>query len=602
MRCQSCDDYPKLYRSVARSRAWIESSIRLLQEEVARSRYVKPNLAEMLEQPFASYFLELFITERFTEDLKQELVIRIGAITKLYKNVIAEIIFVLAERLVSAKIYQPVPPESAVRNGFFLRLGQLELYSPRKDVSLETLLRYELVRRAWRIDWSLCPGLVVGGLPTQLGTGEYYSLFDQDQETLGVLTEAKAQKAKAGKLLTTILSFSSVYNQQIVNQLTKIPDSELLFFSDNDRAEDLLPKEKYWRIPVEVSAGRYIYLIGNGSQEIAKNAFIARVPGIPTEELNFESMFNALKGIASHPPVEWARSYRNHDRDRNITPNLKLGLVKRAYPKDYLAADSISDVFSFRVRMQCHTTNRKTGRDQQSPIEYWARHRFFTNILIENNKLHNQQALIDYVYDQTKRCGLFNAALSTYVYARFAGKGSRILDGFAGWGDRLIAAAAAECSEYHGFDTNPKIPYTEILAKLKETVSVSLNKYRVEILPFEKAQLENGYYDLALLSPPFFQYEIYTGTETSTLLYKKLEDWLENFWRVTLEITLRALRVGGWLVLYIPAGKDKTAVGMMDIMHKVLDETCLNQGVLGYAYTSNENAPKIRQSFVYRKL
>lgn len=588
MRCQDCGDYAQLFRSVARSRAWVEACLSLLEIEYKRQGWRMGQKTDYLEQVFADYFLQLFTSDEPVPAVQKRLWKELARTAGLDYELVKDIALLQAQRRISSILYTPPSKESAVQQGAFLQVGTLNLYCPQPEVSVETLLRYELLRRSWRLDWSLCPGTVVGGVVTQLGAGNYFSLFNEDTETKGPLQEGALVP---GQLVSSILSHNSVYNERLLAQLAT--HDTVLLLSDADTAP-----QGYWRQAVLYKPNSYIYLFGKGDKAALIEAFKAQIPPLPKEDLDFEAMFARLQDLAQEPPVDWARNYRNYDPKQLVTPNLELGLVRRNFPGDYYAADAISDVFSHRVRMECHTTNRKTGRENQSPFNYWTEHRFFTHLLREKNKLANKQALIDFLYDQTPSCSLFNAGLATYIYTRFGGPGSRVLDGFAGWGDRLIAAAAAGCSEYHGFDTNTKIPYPEMVARL----GLLPTKYRVEILPFEQAQLKDDYYDVALLSPPFFQYEIYLGSETSTTLYKNLNDWLESFWRVSLEITLQALRPGGWLVLYLPAGKDETARGMLRVMYAVLENQTLKHGVLGYAYVTNENAPKIRQSFVFRKL
>lgn len=595
MLCPHCTDYKTLYRSVARSRAWIESCIHFLSEK-SRRRID----SDALESSFAGYFLTIFTAgkdlDRSTADALEDLKLDLVKLTKLPQGEVHDILFKRSQREISQRTYAPPALETQTREGAFIRLGQLLLYSPKDDISVETLLRYELIKRSWKLDWSLCEGIVINAVPTTLGEGDYYSLYD-DPETLGVFNLFKKRK---GTIYSTILSSSKTYNKQILDLVLSVKNTCVVLTQDADEA-DAYEGKKGYTVYKLVNPEFYIITMEE-YMETAMKEFQKRIPSLPAMELDFQEMFRNLEEIARKPPVKWARSSVPHVPEAISTPDLKLGLVSRSYPHDYYETDSISDVFSYKQRLSCHTTNRKTGKEKQSQVELWRKHRVFYHSFVEKHKLSTKEELLDYFYQHAGACGIFNAALAVYVYKRFGGKGSRVLDGFAGWTDRLIAAAAADCKEYRGFDTNGSIPYKEALEELRKMKGNLIDGYSVEILPFEQAELEDNHFDIALLSPPFFRYEIYEGKTTSTVIHKELTDWISNFWEPCLRVTLNAMRIGGWILLYLPAGNDETALAMRKAVGTVFEGRVLVYEQLGFVQTTKNESGNIRHLFVYRKL
>jgi hypothetical protein len=590
MLCPDCDSYPKLYRSVARSRGWTEISIRLLLDD-ARVRKPREELVEKLEMAFATYFLEIFMIEDVVGVAYTALLNCIRVVTKHSTEKIKQILSTLSQREVSKRIYKPPLPETARREGAFIKLGFLTLYAPKEDVSLETLLRYELIRRAWKLDWSLCFGQIVAGIPTTLGKGNYYSLY-KDPETQGIFSGSSRQT------ISTILSGSKTWNTRLVAELKEGKRSLRLLTQDPEQAE-LFGKDGFIVFPV---ANPTLYIIGNIDFDTIKTELISRFRPLPKVPIEFDNMFENLAKLADNLPVHWARFLKPQNKGDITTPDLTLGLVSRSYPEDYYSGDSISDVFSYMQRLSCSTTNRRTGKTKESQVELWRKVRAFYHFFMEQKHLSSEAELLDYFYANAGACGIFNAGLATYVYGRFGGVGSRILDGFAGWTDRVIAAAASFCDEYRGFDTNPAIPYEKALDALRKKRGNLIDSYSIEIKPFEEAELKDDYFDVALLSPPFYRYEIYAGETTSTKKYNSLDAWIEQFWKPCLMKTLRAMRLGGWILLYLPAGKDETAEAMHKAVKDVYEGGVFTQGTLGFVQTSASGPMKIRHLFVYRKI
>ena len=105
----------------------------------------------------------------------------------------------------------------------------------------------------------------------------------------------------------------------------------------------------------------------------------------------------------------------------------------------------------------------------------------------------------------------FPALVARDLYREFGGEGARVLDPCHGWGGRLVGALLADVRHYCGIDPDPdthrgvQLMADTFLDYCKETT--------VELIeaPFEDVVLDEGVYDMALTSPPYFDVEQYRG-------------------------------------------------------------------------------------------
>jgi len=127
--------------------------------------------------------------------------------------------------------------------------------------------------------------------------------------------------------------------------------------------------------------------------------------------------------------------------------------------------------------------------------------------------------------------------------------GKSWLDISAGWGDRLITAAALKM-RYVAADPNTKLQpgYQQIIALHGDP-----QLQRVEPVGFENLSLGTELFDVVLTSPPYFNLEIYDQTSTSQSIaqYNNRTDWLTHFLFPVLQKAWRHLRVGGYLILHL---------------------------------------------------
>lgn len=565
-----------LLASVLRSRRWVNICINLLLDITGLREAV-------LREFFAVYYLEALLLKK---DSPTEIFERL--IQKIIKSGVIDsrrVRYVLEKEALELLGLTSLPTSAPEEKKYAVVLGQHIFYRRNEQAQLEDVLRESLMKHAWQRDWASCPGYPIFALKSDCL--RCHSIFEKvNYKTLATQ-----------ELISTVLPESTAVAEKIFAVLeelvTKKPKQKIILFSTSDVMQKTGGK-KYTRC----SLAGYCWYLGMTDAE-AVAALRGKLPAIPSRTLDFDAMFARL---AQPLPLGVNSFYRtfNHTRDGvRVAIELELGLVNRTYPEDYVEADSISDFFSYEQRMECNKTKRSAGGRvaQPSPIMFWKRNVLTLESILEDNAIQTEEDMAEYLYAKTSACGIFNAGFAAHIYRRFGGRGCRVLDAFAGWGERMVAAVAVGCSEYQGYDTNERIPYTAI----KERLTASGAKLDVEITPFELANPKRNYFDITVASPPFFNYEIYIGGQTSTTLYQQLTEWNEDFWKPSLRNMLAAIRPGGHIFLYIPTGGDDVA----DVMNRSVTEVYADEatyvGKIGYAQQVVNSPKLIRTAICYRK-
>ncbi len=218
-----------------------------------------------------------------------------------------------------------------------------------------------------------------------------------------------------------------------------------------------------------------------------------------------------------------------------------------------MAVDSLTDHVVEETRIDC------SERDQPSPRRVWEER--LAAMWSHTGPSETARAR-EHVYQAARGCNLFNPVLAKTIYDIYSWmeknecerhRPVKVLDVAAGWGDRLVAAAASSwVTEYVGYDPNPAL--RPVYGELYNRVARADFRCQIQPLPLEddlRAFAARGprheYFDLVIASPPFFDQELYVGQQTSTNRYRQ-----ERYYYPMLEVAARALVPGGYLAGYLP--------------------------------------------------
>jgi hypothetical protein len=139
----------------------------------------------------------------------------------------------------------------------------------------------------------------------------------------------------------------------------------------------------------------------------------------------------------------------------------------------------------------------------------------------------------------------FKALIAMGVYCKY--KPKSVLDFTMGWGGRLVGACALNIPKYTGVDLNPDLerPYEQMVSTLKPMTTTQIKLIFKDALKVDYSKID---YDLVLTSPPYYNIELYKGTDK-----RDKETWDKEFYEPLFIKTWKHLKRGGHYCLNVPA-------------------------------------------------
>lgn len=144
---------------------------------------------------------------------------------------------------------------------------------------------------------------------------------------------------------------------------------------------------------------------------------------------------------------------------------------------------------------------------------------------------------------------VFRPTVARFIYETFCKPGDRVWDPCAGYGGRLMGAAAAGV-HYVGTDVEPET------VKGNRALADALG-YTCEVHCVPAQDFDPPPVSLVFTSPPYFDQEQYQGGQQSWKDFGELGAWVEGFLRPLLRTSHRVLLDGGHLVLNIADVRDR---------------------------------------------
>ena len=256
----------------------------------------------------------------------------------------------------------------------------------------------------------------------------------------------------------------------------------------------------------------------------------------------------------------------------------------------------ITDYFSHECRVRC--TVAIAEKNHILDLFQSSKNKIVKELKERGEKLtfHN---INEYLFRHHKECTYFNTTMVMNILNLF--KPKRWLDCSAGWGDRLVGAIAYGC-EYVGVDPSkcmrPK--YKEIIKTLASPSKQ--DKYKVICDGFENVKIKKNYFDLVFTSPPFFDFEVYENNNNQSVQqFNTVDKWKKYFLFPLIDKSYLALRVGGYLALYITDFKGSPYIkDMKDYVKNTHKNLFRYEGDLHFWYS--DSPKKIRIIYVWKKI
>lgn len=279
---------------------------------------------------------------------------------------------------------------------------------------------------------------------------------------------------------------------------------------------------------------------------------------------------------------------------RNIEWQFQGKLVALITREDaYEKVNRLTDYFSEGPRMNAHR------KGHLSPYQFYLTN--YESVVEKAKELASQDSqsnpfrhwLREAIYTLVPECTTFKISVTKTLLKYINSK--VVLDPSAGWGDRLLGAAAAGVEVYHGIDPN-----TEMRSCYDEMISFTQKQDSFSVITedFLKVNLQPGSYDTVFTSPPFFDYEVYSSEKTQSINDRTtLEVWKNEFFYPYISKAWEALVQGGYFAIYISDTKTGKYVNdMYRFINESLRGTFL--GVIGVTNPEHEYAFPI---WIWRK-
>lgn len=208
-----------------------------------------------------------------------------------------------------------------------------------------------------------------------------------------------------------------------------------------------------------------------------------------------------------------ANKIKNITYDDMIVDFVKLQSYEYTGSKSLIGTKCV-DYFTFINRLD--TIGNKG-------INFWQ---FFNNLeeyrkkQYINNFLNNNTHIFTGVRLTFECFKLYYGNIGSFYSSTTAGiidefKPTCVIDPFAGFGGRLIGCMSRD-TPYMGWDTNLDINYLSIIMTLMPLTKSKERMWSVYNEPSQNVDFSKYNYDMVLTSPPYYNLELYNGTDKKT--------------------------------------------------------------------------------------
>ena len=154
-------------------------------------------------------------------------------------------------------------------------------------------------------------------------------------------------------------------------------------------------------------------------------------------------------------------------------------------------------------------------------------------------------------------CSNFRPATAKTIYELYGKENSKVLDTSSGFGGRLLGFFTAKnTDEYVGIDPNTADSCNKFIEFMQMRFGINkkayVNKIGSEDFTIESYPQYENYFDISFTSPPYFDTEKYSDSDTQS--YKKFntyDAWIDGFYRNTIYNSCNALKLDGTFAINI---------------------------------------------------
>tara|TARA_Y100000768_G_scaffold382112_1_gene361905 strand:- start:3677 stop:4855 length:1179 start_codon:yes stop_codon:yes gene_type:complete len=194
-------------------------------------------------------------------------------------------------------------------------------------------------------------------------------------------------------------------------------------------------------------------------------------------------------------------------------------------------------------------------------------------------KLISQKKLSNILSGLYFRSSIMNPVIP-YTISKHLDYKFKVLTPTLGWSSYLLGMIANDnLDEYVGIDVIKKVCNNTSKISTKNGIKNDIYCVPSEDLYRDKKFMNkySDYFDFIFFSPPYFQLELYKGSNQSTERYKDYNEWLEGYWRNTIKLCYQCL-LNNKLMFYIISGytDKKRYINLEKDMNKITTDEGFN--------------------------
>lgn len=214
--------------------------------------------------------------------------------------------------------------------------------------------------------------------------------------------------------------------------------------------------------------------------------------------------------------------------------------------------NNVVDYFTFEKRLHTRGKYNVSFYEFIERIDEFKKKKFIQNMLhyyetVKNkNKTKNETIVLKEVYNIcVSAINIFRPLVAMEIYSKY--KPTCILDPCAGWGGRVVGAAALNISRYIGIEMNTSLSknYADMKTFLEERSKIAIDMHFMDALAIDYASLPP--YDMVFTSPPYYFLEKYANNKS----YESKEEMNLLFYNPLFKMTYLHLQVGGTFILNV---------------------------------------------------
>jgi len=182
--------------------------------------------------------------------------------------------------------------------------------------------------------------------------------------------------------------------------------------------------------------------------------------------------------------------------------------------------------------------------------------------------------------------------MNPFVVYALSGSTKKVLTPCLGWSSYLLGFMENKNLEHYvGIDVIKKVCDTtkKLATHFRPDIKCDIYCKPSEDLyrnkPFNLKY--KNYFDTVFFCPPYYQLELYEGSDQSTTRYTNYNEWLEKYWKSTIKLCYNCLKEGGELCYIIS--------GYVNPSHKYMDlDTDMNNIIINNKFKLLQTLPMSR--------